>query len=171
MKKMILAGLAAAMSVTMPSVASAAVVLTQTGLGTASGTFGGTGITATASFSNVFNFVSSIVGSATASVTTTITSSGLNVNFTSITLDGNAFTQVLAGTTEVWSLTSAPFSGASHVLTLNGNAIGRGAGSYGGQLDITAVPEPLTWGMMLAGLGFVGGAMRSRRRTAASVLA
>ncbi|HLZ84149.1 MAG TPA: PEPxxWA-CTERM sorting domain-containing protein [Caulobacteraceae bacterium] len=32
----------------------------------------------------------------------------------------------------------------------------------------TAVPEPMTWALMLAGLGGVGGAMRSRRRTAAA---
>lgn len=28
----------------------------------------------------------------------------------------------------------------------------------------SAVPEPTTWAMMLLGFGFVGGAMRSRRR-------
>lgn len=41
------------------------------------------------------------------------------------------------------------------------------AGAYGAALDsvsISAVPEPATWAMMLLGLGFVGGAMRSRRR-------
>ena len=32
------------------------------------------------------------------------------------------------------------------------------------RLDVSAVPEPATWAMMLLGLGFVGGAMRSRRR-------
>ena len=32
------------------------------------------------------------------------------------------------------------------------------------RLDVSAVPEPATWAMMLLGLGFVGGAMRARRR-------
>ena len=31
-----------------------------------------------------------------------------------------------------------------------------------------AVPEPASWALMLGGFGFVGGAMRSRRRTAVS---
>lgn len=30
--------------------------------------------------------------------------------------------------------------------------------------DVPAVPEPSTWAMMLLGFGFVGGAMRARRR-------
>lgn len=171
MKKLILASLAAAMAITAPSVATAATVLSQTNLGTASGSFGASGITATPSFTNVFNFTSSIIGTATASVTTRITASGLNVNFSSIMLDGNAFTQIAFGGTEVWELVSAPFSGTAHTLTLSGSAVGNGAGSYGGQLDITAVPEPLTWGMMIVGLSLVGGTMRSRRRSTVSVLA
>lgn len=31
-------------------------------------------------------------------------------------------------------------------------------------VDVVAVPEPATWAMMISGFGFVGGAMRSRRR-------
>lgn len=33
-------------------------------------------------------------------------------------------------------------------------------------LDTAAVPEPATWGMMVIGFGLVGGALRSRRRSA-----
>jgi hypothetical protein len=41
--------------------------------------------------------------------------------------------------------------------------------NYGSSSDIilyatSAVPEPATWGMMLAGFGIVGGALRGRRR-------
>jgi hypothetical protein len=38
----------------------------------------------------------------------------------------------------------------------------------GGEIrgQIGAVPETATWGMMIAGFGLVGGAMRARRRTA-----
>ncbi|QDZ09212.1 PEP-CTERM sorting domain-containing protein [Sphingomonas panacisoli] len=38
------------------------------------------------------------------------------------------------------------------------------------QVFLTAVPEPATWGMLVLGFGLVGGALRSRRRSA-SVLA
>lgn len=34
--------------------------------------------------------------------------------------------------------------------------------------SVAAVPEPATWGMMIAGFGFIGGAMRSRNRTVAA---
>lgn len=37
-------------------------------------------------------------------------------------------------------------------------------------LDVTAVPEPATWAMMIAGFGLVGGAMR-RRKTATPAIA
>jgi hypothetical protein len=39
----------------------------------------------------------------------------------------------------------------------------------GGEIrgQLAAVPEPATWGMMIAGFGIVGGAMRSQRRKAA----
>jgi hypothetical protein len=37
-----------------------------------------------------------------------------------------------------------------------------------GELDsaFPAFPEPASWAMMVGGFGFVGGAMRGRRRTA-----
>jgi PEP-CTERM motif len=50
---------------------------------------------------------------------------------------------------------SAPF-----VLTLTGTPEARGA--YSGQLSVTAVPEPESWALMLAGLG--AAALMSRRR-------
>ena len=43
-------------------------------------------------------------------------------------------------------------------------------GFYGPALDnvaIAAVPEPATWAMMIGGIGFAGGALRTRRRSAA----
>jgi hypothetical protein len=43
--------------------------------------------------------------------------------------------------------------------------IGAGGGAFGGDLAIAAVPEPETYGMLLAGLGVVG--FLARRRKAA----
>jgi hypothetical protein len=42
--------------------------------------------------------------------------------------------------------------------------IGTGGGSFGGSISITAVPEPTTWALMLAGVGAVGFAMRGRKQ-------
>jgi hypothetical protein len=51
-------------------------------------------------------------------------------------------------------------SAGSYFLTY----VGVGTGSYGGTLEVTAVPEPETYALMLAGLGVVGfmAARRSR---------
>ncbi len=38
-----------------------------------------------------------------------------------------------------------------------------------GRIGIPAVPEPATWAMMLVGFGFIGGAMRARKRQPAKV--
>jgi hypothetical protein len=46
--------------------------------------------------------------------------------------------------------------------------IGTGVGSFGGSISITAVPEPTTWALMLAGVAAVGTALR-RRSTLARV--
>jgi hypothetical protein len=39
------------------------------------------------------------------------------------------------------------------------------------RLDVTPIPEPATWAMMLTGFGLIGGAIRRRRSTAAIVTA
>jgi hypothetical protein len=50
------------------------------------------------------------------------------------------------------------------------NAIGAQYTNYVFRVDAIggAVPEPATWGLMLAGFGIVGGAMRRRQRTSVS---
>jgi hypothetical protein len=49
---------------------------------------------------------------------------------------------------------------------LNIHTVNNGGGEIRGQL--TAVPEPVTWALMLVGFGLVGGAMRRRRRQTVS---
>jgi len=39
-----------------------------------------------------------------------------------------------------------------------------GAGTVNGTIDLSAVPEPATWAMMLLGVGMVGAGLRSSRR-------
>jgi len=94
-----------------------------------------------------------------------------DIDFSSILLDGFAFTNTSTDAstgTEVWELL-LPVSllAGNHQITVNGNVVGtRKAGSYVGNMNISPVPEPATWAMMLLGFGAVGFAMRRRRRPA-----
>jgi len=98
-----------------------------------------------------------------------------NINFSSITLDGNAFTLTsAAGAAEQWSccgldgLSSVTLGTGDHTIHLIGTLTGLDSGSYSGTLNVQsirgAVPEPATWAMMLLGFAGVGFAMRRRRR-------
>lgn len=65
-------------------------------------------------------------------------------------------------------LSLTPASGAAYAL-LGGRAPAvNGSSLYVDNIDVAfdlvAVPEPATWGMMMAGFGLAGGALRGRRR-------
>jgi hypothetical protein len=67
--------------------------------------------------------------------------------------------------TDSWSLSAFGLTSGSYALKVDGQVIGAGGGAFGGDLAIAAVPEPETYGMLLAGLGVVG--FLARRRKAA----
>ena len=46
-------------------------------------------------------------------------------------------------------------------------SFGAGSGTFNGTANLTAVPEPATWGMMIVGFGLMGGALRRRKTTVA----
>jgi hypothetical protein len=98
-----------------------------------------------------------------------------NINFSSITLDGNPFTLTSAlGAAEQYSccgvdgLSSITLGTGDHTINLIGTLTGLDPGGYSGTLNVQsvrgAVPEPATWAMMLIGFAGVGFAMRRRRR-------
>jgi len=91
-----------------------------------------------------------------------------NLDFTSVTLNGVAFTNKGDGVFEfrdIWQNISA---GEQFLDVSYKNA--QALSSYGGKIvffpsDSTgAVPEPATWALMILGFGMVAGAMRYRRR-------
>jgi hypothetical protein len=77
-------------------------------------------------------------------------------------------TLVMAGTSsntgmiDVWTLTADNLAVGSYYLQVSGSLVSNTSGSYGGAMMLAPVPEPETYGMMLAGLGLVG--FMARRR-------
>jgi hypothetical protein len=67
--------------------------------------------------------------------------------------------------TDSWSLSGFGLASGAYALKVNGQVMGAGGGAFGGDLTISPVPEPQSWGMLLAGLGLLG--MAARRRLAA----
>jgi len=140
--------------------------------GTFSGALFNTGIAAGA-FTDVFTFTlpTSGFGSGTVTTSTSVVGSPNDLDFTSVFINGTSagITRLDNGAFEVAFANLVPITaGVLNTLTVNG--VSRGGGAYGGQLSFipaTAVPEPVTWAMMLLGFAMTAGAIRyGRRRTA-----
>ncbi len=171
MKKFVMAAVAATMTIAAPSVANATTfipITTATTGNTTSGAFAAINIDPGA-FTHTFNFMTSLAGTISSAVVTIELTGFNNVTFSGIDLDGQAFTPE-GGTSDDWRLFNASLASGPHTFTLIGTETGIG-GSYAGQFSIAGVPEPMTWGLMVAGFGMMGMAMRRRRTSAASVLA
>ena len=89
----------------------------------------------------------------------------------------NIFSFTLSGLYSANNLGATPSGGNTVTqatsFTYNGGTIAIDAGSTGtlafSQAAVAAVPEPATWGMMLAGFGAMGGAMRRRAKVRTNV--
>lgn len=96
-------------------------------------------------------------------------STGLDIKGLSLYTAGNtlvkAGTSLHSGMIDVWTLsTTSPLVAGSYYLQISGALVSNTSGSYGGAMMLAPVPEPETYGMMLAGLGVVG-FIAARRRS------
>ena len=174
MKNKILAAVALAVaSVSGSQVASAATFPIVVSEG--SNYFGNSGLTNGTDLSDSFTFTLDDDFFANASVIS-ISLNGLqDIDFKSITLDGHAFSPALGDPLpETWYLDPVVLTPGDKTLTLVYDVSGtnpNSTASYSGTLNISPVPEPTTWAMLIAGFGLIGTGMRMRRRSTAPVAA
>jgi hypothetical protein len=60
------------------------------------------------------------------------------------------------------------FAAGDYTMLVGGNATGSAGGLYNITAVTAPVPEPETWGMLLAGLGLIGLRLRQKRAHAAA---
>lgn len=76
-------------------------------------------------------------------------------------------TSWLSGPIDLWSNSANNLSAGDYYLQVNGTVVSDGAASFGGAVSLAApVPEPATYGMLLAGFGALG--VLARRRKSAN---
>ncbi len=72
-------------------------------------------------------------------------------------------TSVSTGARDVWTLTADTLAVGRYYLQVSGTMVSNTSGSFGGSVMLNPVPEPETYGMLLAGLGVMGFLARRRR--------
>ena len=85
--------------------------------------------------------------------------SSRDANISSVTVNGQAATQVALGVFQFFGLSSVDSSPFMATILGSGGA----NAAYSGEMHATAVPEPESYVLMLAGLVGIGGLVRRRR--------
>lgn len=147
--------MASAMAFALPATAQAAQFINFDGT---NGTFGFTSISDT-SFTHSFTFDTFDAGKLSATLSS-IGRGATDVDFSSVALNGVQFDILSSGFADIRQLIDLATVAGPQTLTITGTSGGNG--SYDGVLALSAVPEPATWALMIAGLGIAGGAMRRK---------
>jgi hypothetical protein len=131
--------------------------------GSISGAFMDNGIAA-GSFTDTFTFVFPQSGVSAATISSIMTSQLNNVSFSTVTLDGVAFTIDSTGSFESRHLANLPTLAGTQTLIVSGTS--GGSGAFAGTLAfaLASVPEPASWSLMIVGFGGLGVVLRSRKR-------
>ncbi len=92
---------------------------------------------------------------------------GNGLSFTSVLLNNKLWDLSTGATGTAYKFAEISYTGTEPwTLVVNGTKISTKA-SFAGSLNVTPVPEPETYAMLLAGLGVMGAIARRRSKTAA----
>jgi hypothetical protein len=80
-------------------------------------------------------------------------------------------TSLHSGEMDVWTLSSDNLAAGDYYVLVSGNLVSDTSASFGGAVMLAPVPEPETYGMMLAGLGVLGFLARRRKQAANQAIA
>lgn len=120
-------------------------------------------------FSHEFSFTATSTSRASSTITTIRLPSGRrDIDFTSIDVDGVAYTPVFGAPghepIEVWSLFDTVLTPGLHVIKVAGitakTGTGANAASYAGTFNLIPAVEPATWALMIMGFGGAGAMLR-----------
>lgn len=106
--------------------------------------------------------IDAIVSSISSSADTGLDITGLSVYSEAGVLIASG-TSLMSGMSDVWTLSADNLALGNYYLQVNGTMASETAGSFGGAVMLVPVPEPETYGMMLAGLGLLGWMARGRK--------
>lgn len=129
----------------------------------------GDGFSSAVSFDDKFEFIIPQNGTGSGSISTSFSSLKNKLTITDLLINGVSYTVPSNSSGQFLSVNDIPILiGATNTIEVIGSTAARG-GTFSGTLTFSAaaVPEAATWGMMLAGFGMVGGAMRRRRQSVA----
>ena len=155
---------AAALAVALSGAMSGAMAATSA-LDVSSGSAGFTNTPPAGGFSDTFTFTLPVAATLNG-IVTSVVNGGQDVDLTSITLSGPSglftFAAISADPFEIWTISTPLLLAGSYSLTLLG-VNSAAIGTYSGDIALSAVPEPETYALMLAGLG--AGVFLSLRRS------
>lgn len=104
-----------------------------------------------------------IVSSISRTASTGLDITGLSLYSSGGTLISSGMS-LQSGAIDVWTLSSDNLAAGNYYVQVSGTLVSATSGAFGGAVMLAPVPEPETYGMLLAGLGLVGFMARRRKQ-------